>query len=125
MNGNRLLFPRDARLLKAAEFRGVFRRGRRAQTGPLRARMRPNGGGRGRLGLAIGRKAMRRAVTRNRIRRQIRESFRLRQHELAGLDIVVSVTPASPRATTDLWQQLPRFWKEVARKARTGAEWKS
>ena len=29
------------------------------------------------------------AVCRNRIRRQIRESFRLHQHTLAGLDIVV------------------------------------
>ena len=39
--------------------------------------------------MAVARKVSTAAVCRNRIRRQIRESFRLHQHTLAGLDIVV------------------------------------
>lgn len=42
-----------------------------------------------RLGLVIGRKLARRAILRNRIKRVIRESFRLSQGRLGGLDIVV------------------------------------
>jgi len=42
-----------------------------------------------RLGLAISRKAARHAVARNRIKRQIRESFRHWQSALGGLDVVV------------------------------------
>jgi ribonuclease P protein component len=42
-----------------------------------------------RLGLAIAKKAIKRAVDRNSIKRIARESFRLRQHTLTALDIVV------------------------------------
>lgn len=42
-----------------------------------------------RLGIAITKRHVRRAVVRNRIRRQIRESFRLHQEQVAGLDVVV------------------------------------
>ena len=124
MIAERLFFPRGARLLKADQFRAVFRHGRRAGLAALRARLRPNGRPRARLGLAIGRKAIRRAAGRNRVRRQVRESFRLNQRQLAGLDIVVSLNPRRGRRTGDLWQQLPEFWNEVARSARKGGKWK-
>ena len=42
-----------------------------------------------RLGTAIAKKVLKRAVDRNLVKRVVRESFRLRQRELAGLDIVV------------------------------------
>lgn len=42
-----------------------------------------------RLGLVVGRKVSPLAVTRNRIKRNIREAFRLTQHELTGMDFVV------------------------------------
>jgi ribonuclease P protein component len=45
----------------------------------------------GRLGLAVSKKALRRAVDRNRMKRQIREAFRQRRARLAGQDIVVMV----------------------------------
>lgn len=117
MTPQRLHFPREARLLKASEFRAVFRAGRRARAGPLRARLRPNGRTRGRLGLAVSLKATRRAVVRNRVRRQLRESFRVNQRRLAGLDVVVSLSRPTAGGTIDLRPQLPRLWSEVARAA--------
>lgn len=42
-----------------------------------------------RLGLAIAKKVIKRAVDRNTLKRLARESFRLRQHTLTALDIVV------------------------------------
>jgi len=44
-----------------------------------------------RLGLAVPKKHIHRAVERNRLKRIIRESFRLKQEKLKGNDIVVVV----------------------------------
>ena len=125
MTPERLPFPRDARLLKAAEFRAVFRTGRRARAGLLHARLRPNGEGRARLGLAVSRKAARNAVVRNRVRRQLRESFRINQHGLAGLDVVVSLSRPSAGGAIDLRADLPNLWREVVRAAEAEGKWKN
>ncbi len=118
-------FPRQARLLSAGEFRAVFRSGRRAQAGPLRARLKDNGLDHGRLGMAIARKNARNAVIRNRFRRQIRESYRRHQGELAGLDIVVSVYPSGDPRGVSLWPRLPRLWSAVASTRKAGDSWKN
>ena len=125
MTPERLRFPRDARLLKAAEFRAVFRRGRRARSGLLHARLRANGKRRARLGLAVSRKAARNAVLRNRVRRQLRESFRINQHRLAGLDVVVGLSRAAGGGTIDLRPQIPHLWSEVVRAAEAEGKWKN
>lgn len=125
MTPERLSFPREARLLKASEFRAVFRTGRRARAGPLHARLRPNGERRARLGLAVSLKATRNAVVRNRVRRQLRDSFRLNQHRLAGLDVVVSLSPSSAGGAIDLRPRLARLWSEVVRAAEAEGKWKN
>jgi len=124
MTPERLRFPREARLLKASDFRAVFRTGRRARAGLLHARIRPNGERRARLGLAVSLKATRRAVVRNRVRRQLRESFRINQHRLAGLDIVVSLNRPPAGGAIDLGLRLPRLWSEVVRAAEAEGKWK-
>lgn len=82
-------FPRTARLLKPAEFRRVFQRARRAQDAYFTILARANDDAPARLGLAIARKQVRRAVDRNRLKRIIRDSFRHRRGALHGLDLVV------------------------------------
>ena len=121
----RLRFPREARLLKASQFRAVFRTGHRARAGLLHARIRPNGKRRARLGLAVSRKAAGNAVVRNRVRRQLRESFRINQHRLAGLDVVVSLSRSSAAGAIDLRSRLPRLWSEVVRAAEAEGKWKN
>jgi ribonuclease P protein component len=45
-----------------------------------------------RLGMVIGKRAVRRAVDRNRAKRVLRETFRTRRSELPCVDIVVQLT---------------------------------
>ena len=67
-----------------------------------------------RLGLAISRKVARTAVARNRIKRVIRESYRLRQTRLGSLDIVVlGRAGVASQSKKMLHDELENLWKEL------------
>lgn len=86
-------FPPGLRLRREAEFDAVFRDGASAADGLLVVHARPNGLPVPRLGLAVG-KALGGAVARNRVKRLLREAFRLRREEMpAGHDLVVVPKP--------------------------------
>ncbi|MGM0475687.1 MAG: ribonuclease P protein component [Pseudomonadota bacterium] len=99
-------FTRDCRLLKPADFSPVFdRQGGAQRSGDdlLTVLARCNGGDHARIGFAIGRRQVGRAVARNRIKRQAREWLRLNRETLPGLDFVVMARPAAEQAgKTDL-----------------------
>lgn len=97
-------FPRELRLTKAVQFEQVRAARGAKHVGPLRVGSMPNDIGHNRLGLAISRKAGN-AVRRNKIKRMVRESFRLLQHELPGsYDLVISVRPHDS-ASLEQYQQ--------------------
>ena len=74
-----------------------------------------NESGAPRLGLAVAVKVAGGAVSRNRLRRIIRESFRLNQRALPALDLVVSVRPkARTVAARTLHESLAALWRKVA-----------
>lgn len=50
---------------------------------------RPEGNTEARLGLVVGKKLLKRAVDRNRVKRVVREQFRLRRAGLPAVDLVV------------------------------------
>ncbi len=73
-----------------------------------------------RLGLAVSRKVSRSAVRRNRIKRQVRESFRRFREDLAadpeagGIDFVVVARPlAGGTGNSELRRDLDRLWRLV------------
>jgi ribonuclease P protein component len=67
-----------------------------------------------RLGLAVAVRTAGGGVERNRIRRIIRESFRLHQHELPGIDLIVSARArAKDAASAELHGSLVALWKKV------------
>lgn len=104
-------FPRQVRLTRPAEFQRVFQQGRRCYEGGLSARTAPNEAGYPRLGMAIAKKALRRAHDRNRIRRLVRESFRQHQATLPATDIVVMCrSDVLTLSNKDLFQQLEGLW---------------
>lgn len=71
-----------------------------------------NGGQEARLGLAISAKHCRGAVRRNRLKRIVRESFRLHRRDLQGLDLVLLNQPQAARASNAaLFDSLERHWQ--------------
>lgn len=90
-----LTFPRAARLLDAKAFTPVFREGHRLPSRWFTVIWRPNPDGVARLGLALAKRQIRMAHDRNRLKRVIRESFRLGRSTLPGVDLVFMARPAA------------------------------
>lgn len=107
-------FPRRARLLKPAEFKAVFERGFRVHERGLTAVAAVNKVGHARLGLAVSKKALALATDRNRVKRQVRESFRLHQARLPSVDLVILVKPGSRILQSPLRQSLERLWTRIS-----------
>ena len=72
-------------------------RGRGRNAGPLRLQFRPNGLAFARIAQVLPKKMAKRAVDRSRLRRLIRESFRLRQAAWSGYDCVFRLREAFER----------------------------
>ena len=81
-------FPKDHRLRKRHEFLSVMRKGRKVVTRHWVFVAKSNGTAQSRLGVTIT-KRVGGAVVRNRLKRQLREYFRLGGVSGSGLDIVV------------------------------------
>jgi ribonuclease P protein component len=91
-------FPKSHRLHRREDFSAVYDAKVRESRGPLTVYGRPNGLPHLRMGISTSRKVGI-AARRNRIRRLLRESFRLLQHELpAGYDLLVIVRAHEPLA---------------------------
>ncbi|MGH8557547.1 MAG: ribonuclease P protein component [Methylococcales bacterium] len=102
-------FPRYRRLCCQADFQYVFRSPFKVSTRYFTILYRSNGMTHARLGLAISKKTIRKAIDRNRFKRYIRESFRLNQQNLGSFDIVVFVKKeliAAPNAVVLVKHQM-------------------
>ncbi|MGQ0384658.1 MAG: ribonuclease P protein component [Gammaproteobacteria bacterium] len=67
-----------------------------------------------RLGMAVGTRAVGNAVRRNRLRRLIRESFRLHRQELPAVDVFVTAKAAARAAgNAELFASLQSLWQQV------------
>jgi ribonuclease P protein component len=89
-------FPKSLRIRSRSEFSAVFETRIRHARGPIIAYARPNNLLHPRLGLSLA-KAVGTAPRRNRIKRLLREAFRLHQHDWPkGYDLVLVVRPHEP-----------------------------
>jgi ribonuclease P protein component len=88
--------PKSHHLRLPREFDAVYAAKVRESRGPVTVYATPNALGHPRLGLSVSRKVGT-AVRRNRIRRLLREAFRLMQHDFPrGYDLVLVVRPHEP-----------------------------
>jgi ribonuclease P protein component len=89
-------FPRTHRLSGKESFAAVYDARQRQTRGPLTIYAKKNDLPHSRMGLSISRRVGT-APKRNRIKRLLRESFRLLQHELPkGFDWIIVVRPHHP-----------------------------
>jgi len=94
-------FPASHRLSGPLAFAAVYDAKTRDSRGPLTLYSLPNNLPHSRLGLSVSRRVGN-AVRRNRIKRMLRESFRLMQHDLPGnYDLVIVVRPHEALPLTD------------------------
>jgi ribonuclease P protein component len=110
-------FGREKRLLKPRQFKAVFDSpGGKVAGRNVLLLARANGLDHPRLGLVIGKKSVRLSVERNRLKRQIRETFRQSQDDLAGWDVVVVARKGlGDLDNPELAGQFIKLWKRLAR----------
>jgi len=109
-------FSKEYRLLTKAEYSYVFAEPVKASSKLGVCLARPNQHEYPRLGLAVAKKHYRKAVDRNRVKRLVRESFRLYKDNLPNCDIVfiarggfTTLEPSEiPGALHTLWRRLNR-----------------
>ncbi|PCJ35718.1 MAG: ribonuclease P protein component [Cellvibrionales bacterium] len=115
-------FGRSKRLLTKVAYKAVFDDSPyRVSHRNLLILARPNGLEEARLGLIVAKKNVRFAVKRNRIKRVVRDSFRLNQQTLATLDIIFlarrgldRLEPAEQqKLLLDSWRKLSRQMSKV------------
>lgn len=102
-------FPRWTRLLQPQGFSGVLAYRKSVRSEHFQLSYHPGQAAlpqsTARLGVVAAKKLMRRAVQRNRIKRQGREVFRLMRADLARLDLVLRLTKRLPDVP---WRELRR-----------------
>lgn len=105
-------FRRDYRLTRKDQFdRVLSSRTIHLRCGCFRLYASPNDEKSARLGLIVGKRQLKRAVDRNRVKRVLRETFRINRSVLPGFDIVVQLadTPSTEPLMAQALMMWPRF----------------
>lgn len=113
-------FTRERRLLAKADFDRVFAQATiRLNNHPFLLLATCGCTEESRIGMVVGKRHAKRAVDRNRIRRRIRESFRL-LHLPCHLDVVILARPGAGACTgEELTARLDQLWSRLQRKLET------
>jgi ribonuclease P protein component len=109
-------FQKHRRLSGPAEFQRVFKTSSRSADSQFLVLASENGLSYSRLGLAVSKEKLKKAVSRNRFKRLVRESFRANSTLLSGLDLVVlpqtRINMSDKQALRD---SLSLHWRKVSR----------
>jgi ribonuclease P protein component len=107
-------FPRQLRLTRACEFQQVFKSNFRRADACVTILIGKKPGVCPRLGFAIARKQVPKAVGRNRLKRLFRESFRKAQHRLPDRDLVIMVRREIQLAGADtIRAAMDQHWNSI------------
>lgn len=70
--------------------------------------------GHGVLGVTVSKKVSKLAVDRNRIKRQVRDYYRLRQHDIENAHLVITAKPSCKKASdTERYESLEQLWAKI------------
>ena len=106
-------------MLTPEHYKTVFQQAHRAGSPHLTILARSNELDHPRLGLAVPKKQIKTAVDRNRFKRVVRESFRLKQHQLPACDfVVIAKKSANELSNEELFTLLDKLWHRLSRPSR-------
>lgn len=107
-------FHRNNRLVIQTEFQSLFKKAHKVSHRFLKILYKKNNCLHGRLGLIVAKRVAKKAVTRNQIKRVIRESFRYHQEKLTGIDIIVIARqPCDTLSKQLLREGIDRLWEKL------------
>jgi ribonuclease P protein component len=110
-------FAPHQRILTAAGFDAVYSKRQRLADNFFSVNVAANTLGFARLGLSIGTKVVGNSVARNRVKRQVRDSFRRVAAELPAVDVVVGARNGARTAhNAHLRESLDELWKEIQKR---------
>ena len=111
-------FPRQARLLKPAEFKAVFDNPPlRFSAGEILLLAKPGTSGYSRLGVVAPKKACVLATGRNRFKRQVRESYRATRHAIGGVDVIIMARKGiADLDNAGIRQRLDTLWTRLIKR---------
>ncbi|MBI3376077.1 MAG: ribonuclease P protein component [Betaproteobacteria bacterium] len=110
----RLRFGPERRIRSKAQYEGLLRGGTRRTFSGFTFIVTPNDVGSARLGVLMSLRVSRRANVRNRVKRCIREAFRLEQRALAPVDVLVR-PPQNIRLEHDMLGRLRDAFSRLKR----------
>src|SRR5690606_28025356 len=114
----RFRLDRGRRLTSSRAFDELFASGARRSNEYFVLLERPSGHSGPRLGIAISKRAVPEAHDRSRIKRIVRESYRLNAERMRPVDIVVQVRARARDARNrELFAALDRLWRPLCTKA--------
>jgi len=124
LTGASATYPVAYRLLTAAGFQRVFQHcDNKVSDRYITVLAKYNALGHPRLGTVVSIKNAGNAVRRNRIKRLIRESFRLNRAELDNVDLVVLVRAGiSTCSNKNILRSLDAHWRKIASHAQTRSD---
>ena len=116
MSAGRYTFKRSQRLKEQLVFVRATRKGEREVRGPLIFHALPSVAEHGRLGIRIGRRCGT-APTRNRVKRMLRESYRVMQHDWPkAVDLVITVKPHQPLPLAEYQRMLSHVMMKLCKR---------
>jgi ribonuclease P protein component len=92
-----LSFPKELKIRTNSEYEEIFGKSKRLSTDHFNILFAPNSLGYPRMGLVVAKKAVPGAVERNRIKRVLREVFRLNKPLFGSMDVVFVAKKGSER----------------------------
>lgn len=105
-------FDKTRRLLTKSDYDFVFAQAKRITSPEFIVLYRDNTIGFARVGLALSRKAIAKAHDRNRIKRVVRETFRMQQ--LRAVDIVILARPGAGRIQQEtIIASIGKIWDKL------------
>jgi ribonuclease P protein component len=109
-------FPKERRVTGSARFEQIFSEGRSAKDSNLVTCVLENSLGFSRLGVVVSKKHGN-AVSRNSLKRLIREAFRLRSGEISsGIDILVIPRTSCERSVARIGESLVSLASSLTRR---------